>query len=191
MFPYSRVFALSKSHIMTFINIEIKARTNKIADIRNYLLANHAAYKGVDFQTDTYFNTSKGRLKLRQGNIENNLIYYERNNQAGPKQSDFSLLEIPDPETLKKILTAAAGIKVTVEKQREIFFIGNVKFHLDLVPQLGNFVEIEASNKYAPHSTAQLNEQCNFYMQAFNITPDDLIDISYSDMLLEKIGAFG
>lgn len=172
---------------MTFINIEIKARTNKIAEIRDYLLANHAEYKGTDFQTDTYFNTSKGRLKLRQGNIENNLIYYERENQAGPKQSDFSLLEITDPETLKKMLTAAAGIKVKVEKQREIFFIGNVKFHLDLLPQLGNFVEIEASNKYAPRSTAQLNEQCNFYMQAFNIAPDDLIDISYSDMLLEKV----
>jgi len=169
---------------MSFINIEIKARTNKAGEIRKYLLANHAEFKGTDFQTDTYFNTTKGRLKLRQGNIENNLIYYERENQAGPKQSNFSLLELTNPEALKAMLAAAVGIKTRVEKQREIFFIGNVKFHLDILQQLGSFVEIEASNKYAPLSPAALNEQCNFYMNEFSIAPGDLINISYSDMLL-------
>ena len=154
---------------MSFINIEIKARTSKAAEIRKYLLANNAECRGTDFQTDTYFNTVKGRLKLRQGNIENNLIYYERQNQAGPKQSDFSLVEVADAVGLKEMLTAAVGIKVAVEKQREIFFIDNVKFHLDTLEQLGNFVEIEASNKYAPLSPEQLKEQCNFYMQQFAI----------------------
>lgn len=172
---------------MSFINIEIKARTTRAAAIRQYLLENKADAKGTDFQTDTYFHTAKGRLKLRQGNIENNLIYYERDNQAGPKQSNFSLLEVPDPEALKAILSASNGIKVTVEKQREIFFIGNVKFHLDTLAQLGQFVEIEASNKYAPLSTAELNQQCQFYMHAFEIAEDDLVEISYSDMLLSTI----
>src|SRR5450432_2344779 len=106
---------------MEFINIEIKARTAKAAAIRKYLQANNAAFKGTDWQIDTYFNTTKGRLKLRQGNIENNLIYYQRENQAGPKQSDFSLLQVADPQTLKAMLEGAVGIKVVVEKQREIF----------------------------------------------------------------------
>jgi adenylate cyclase class 2 len=173
---------------MSFINIEIKARTGKAAEIRKWLLDNNAIYKGTDFQIDTYFNTVKGRLKLRQGNIENSLIYYERQNQAGPKQSDFSLVEVADAIALKEMLTAAMGVKIAVEKQREIFFIDNVKFHLDSLAQLGNFVEIEASNKYAPLPAAQLKEQCNFYMQQFAISEDDLIDISYSDMLLKKGG---
>jgi adenylate cyclase, class 2 len=172
---------------MSFINIEIKAKTNKAAEIREYLLANNAEFKGTDFQTDTYFNTTKGRLKLRQGNIENNLIYYERANQAGPKQSNFSLLEVMDPEALKAMLAAAIGIKIVVEKQRGIYFIGNIKFHLDTLKQLGSFVEIEASNKYAPLSTEDLNEQCNFYMKEFGIEDSDLVNISYSDMLLEKL----
>ncbi len=77
---------------MPFINIEIKARTSNTAGIRKYLLEHKAEYKGTDLQTDTYFNTAKGRLKLREGNIENNLIYYERENKAGPKQSNFSLI---------------------------------------------------------------------------------------------------
>ncbi len=170
---------------MSFINIEIKARTSKTDGIRKYLLDNKAEYKGTDFQTDTYFNTTKGRLKLREGNIENNLIYYERENKAGPKQSNFSLVAVPDAATLKSILTAATGIKVVVEKQREIYFIGNIKFHLDTLAQLGSFVEIEASNKYAPLSVEELKAQCDFYLQAFGIAAGDLITVSYSDMLLE------
>jgi predicted adenylyl cyclase CyaB len=171
---------------MSFINIEIKASTGRVDAIRQYLVENKAAFKGTDFQTDTYFNTSKGRLKLREGNIENNLIYYERENKAGPKQSNFSLVAIPDAKALKEILAAATGIKVVVEKKREIYFIGNVKFHLDTLEQLGSFVEIEASNKYAPLSTGALKAQCDFYVQAFGIAEEDLITISYSDMLLEQ-----
>ena len=104
---------------MSFINIEIKARTSQAGVIRAYLLANNAVFKGTDWQTDTYFNTVRGRLKLRQGNIENNLIYYERKDQAGPKQSDFSLVEIADANALKEILVAAIGLKIAVQKQRE------------------------------------------------------------------------
>jgi predicted adenylyl cyclase CyaB len=169
---------------MSFINIEIKARTPRSAEIRQYLLEHNADFKGTDCQTDIYFNTNKGRLKLRQGNIENNLIYYERNNQPGPKQSDFSLVKVDDAETLQAVLAAAIGIKVSVKKTREIFFIGNVKFHLDTLDGLGCFVEIEASNRYAPLSNVQLNEQCNFYIHEFGIKEEDLVDISYSDMLL-------
>ena len=171
---------------MAFINIEIKARTTRAAEIRAWLLANHAEFRGTDCQTDTYFNTVKGRLKLREGNIENNLIYYERQNQAGPKQSNFNLVAVPDAVGLKEMLAAAMGTKVAVVKQREIYFISNVKFHLDELEQLGSFVEIEASNKYAPLTVEQLNEQCNFYMQQFAIAPEDLVDVSYSDMLLSN-----
>ncbi len=39
--------------------------------------------------------------------------------------------------SLKKILAKALGILVVVDKQREIYFIDNVKFHLDTVKELG------------------------------------------------------
>ncbi len=173
---------------MLFVNIEIKARTTRSAEIRQYLLDHHADYKGTDHQVDTYFHSKKGRLKLRQGNIETNLIYYERNNQAGPKQSDFSLVKVTDADALKAMLAAAMGVKVTVTKKREIFFIENVKFHLDILDELGGFVEIEASNRYAPLSNGHLNEQCDFYMREFGIKKEDLINVSYSDMLLALSG---
>jgi adenylate cyclase, class 2 len=185
---------------MAFLNIEIKARlTNKNKNnipgqakcdnasfIRNYLLSNAADFKGTDNQTDTYFNVPNGRLKLREGNIENNLIYYERTNQAGPKSSHFHLVKVEDAEGLKAILIKSNGIKVVVKKKREIYYINNVKFHIDEVPGLGSFVEIEAGNIQADLSQEQLKGQCNFYLKEFGVKDEDLIEVSYSDMLLEK-----
>jgi predicted adenylyl cyclase CyaB len=171
---------------MPYLNIEIKARCHDPSFIRQYLLSNQADFKGTDEQTDTYFHVAHGRLKLREGNIENNLIYYERSNQAGPKDSHFQLVKINDAVALKETLAKANGIKVVVKKKREIYYIGNVKFHIDEVPELGSFVEIEAGNIQANLKKEQLKEQCDFYLTAFNIKPADLIEVSYSDMLLEK-----
>jgi adenylate cyclase, class 2 len=171
---------------MSFLNVEIKARCNDASFIRNYLLSNRADFKGTDIQTDTYFNVPNGRLKLREGNIENNLIYYERMNQAGPKNSHFQLVKVDDAEGLKKVLTKSNGVKVVVKKIREIYYINNVKFHIDEVPGLGSFIEIEAGNIQADLSQAQLKEQCDFYLEEFKVKEENLIDVSYSDMLLGK-----
>ena len=171
---------------MSFLNVEIKAWSKNPDHIRTYLLTNNAVFKGIDEQTDTYFNVVNGRLKLREGNIENNLIFYERTNQAGPKNSAFHLVKIEDAKGLKEVLTKATGVKVVVKKKREIYYIDNVKFHIDEVPGLGSFTEIEAGNILADLTQEQLKAQCDFYMKEFMIRPEDLIEVSYSDMLLEK-----
>jgi adenylate cyclase, class 2 len=176
---------------MSFINIEIKARTNNTAPIRDYLLQSGATSKGTDQQVDTYFNVPKGRLKLRQGNIENSLIYYERDDLAGPKQSNFNLVSVPDGGTLLLLLTNSLGIKVQVKKNRDIYYIKNVKFHIDELPDLGNFIEIEASNQpqgYRQLNAQQLREQCEFYVKVLEIQDEHMIQHSYSDMLLSLRG---
>ena len=172
---------------MTFLNVEIKAKCIDPSLIRKYLLSNSAEYKGVDEQTDTYFNVQHGRLKLREGNIENNLIFYERANQAGPKNSHFHLVKVEDAAGLKDVLTKSIGIKVVVQKKREIYYIKNVKFHLDEVPGLGSFVEIEAGNILADLTQKQLKEQCDFYLKEFGIKEENLVEVSYSDLLLSDI----
>jgi adenylate cyclase class 2 len=169
---------------MSSLNIEIKAKCHHPEFIRQYLQKNNAEFKGTDHQTDTYFNVSKGRLKLREGNIENNLIYYERNDQPGAKESNFKLVNVPDAKGLKEVLANSLGIKIVIEKRREIYFIRNVKFHIDEVTGLGDFAEIEASNLYADISKKELQRQCEFYLQEFEIEQGDLISVSYSDMLI-------
>ena len=170
---------------MEFINVEIKARTSNTGFIRDLLIDAGADHKGTDIQTDTYFNCRYGRLKLRQGNIENTLIHYHRPDSNAPKESDCSLMPVTDHAAIFSILSRSLGVLTSVTKTREIFYLANVKFHLDHLDEFGNFVEIEASNKDYPMMTNEdLHQQCLGYQQQFGIENRDLIAISYSDMIL-------
>ncbi len=172
---------------MSHKNIEIKARCSDASFIRQYLLNHEADFKGTDEQTDTYFNVPNGRLKLRQGNIENSLIFYDRENVAGPKMSKVNLFPVPqNSDMLKQILINANGIKVTVKKKREIYFIENVKFHIDEVEGLGSFVEIEAIDKDGSIGLEKINKQCSYYLREFGIKDEHLLTHSYSDLLMKE-----
>ncbi len=171
---------------MEHLNIEIKAKSNSHDEIREILKSKNADFKGIDHQVDTYFNTTSGRLKLREGNIENHLIHYERENTEGPKQSNITLFKSDPQSSLKEILTKALGILVVVDKQREIYFIDNVKFHIDVVEDLGTFVEIEAIDEHGSMGKDKLLEQCNYFLDLLHIDQDEMIAVSYSDLLLEK-----
>jgi predicted adenylyl cyclase CyaB len=171
---------------MTILNFEFKARTNKPEESEKKLLCLNPKFIGEDNQTDTYFNVQNGRLKLREGNIENALIYYERENTSNAKQSDVLLYKHEPDNTLKQILTKSLGIKVIVNKKRKIYFIDNVKFHFDTIKELGTFIEVEAISINEEFTVEQLKAQCNTYAGLFNIQPEDYISFSYSDLLLEK-----
>lgn len=171
---------------MSHINIEIKAKCSNPDNVREILKSCNADFKGTDHQIDTYFKVNEGRLKLREGNIENFLIFYSRGNQAGPKQSDVTLYKTEPNSPLKTTLTQALGILVVVDKQREIYFIDNVKFHIDEVKSLGSFVEIEAIDNDGTIGKAKLHEQCQNYIKLLNISQDDLLENSYSDMLIKQ-----
>lgn len=170
---------------MSHLNIEIKARCNHPDVVRSILKERNATFKGIDRQVDTYFNSPNGWLKLREGGIEYSLIHYNREDKAGPKKSIVTLYHPVRDSTLKEVLTHALGVLVVVEKKREIYFVDNVKFHIDTVDRLGSFLEIEAIDTTGIIGRDALLSQCEEYMELFGIHPDDLMDCSYSDMLLE------
>ncbi|MCB0526989.1 MAG: class IV adenylate cyclase [Saprospiraceae bacterium] len=170
---------------MQHINVEIKARTERQDEIRNWLLANGAELRGTDMQTDTYFQLppGQGRLKLREGNIECNLIHYQRLDDPQARVSDVALAPVADAPALKNLLLRALGEKVTVRKRREIYFMDNVKIHLDELEGLGRFVEIEAIGLRPELGAEQLRAQCDHYIDIFGIKPQDMLAESYSDLI--------
>ncbi len=170
---------------MVHINIEFKARCDNPERIRKILLSENPVFKGKDHQIDTYFIVESGRLKLREGNIENALIHYERPNVANAKQSTV-LLHHPESDntsSLKEILIKTLGILTVVDKEREIYFIDNVKFHIDYVKNLGHFMEVEAIDNDGSIGTQKLQEQCDHYQKLFQLSTEDLIEVSYSDLI--------
>ena len=170
------------------LNVEIKARCSDIGGIRSILEEKGAEFRGIDHQTDTYFIVPRGRLKLREGNIENNLIHYERNDVSGPKASRVRLHEVapssrPD---VKDILLNALGQDIVVQKEREIYFIDNIKIHLDSVMGLGTYLEIEAQSMEDDLGEDELYRQCTELIEEFGIEPGDMENESYSDLLMSK-----
>ena len=128
-------------YCMSILNIEFKAKATNVAALEEILLQHNPLFIGEDHQIDTYFNVQTGRLKLREGNIENALIHYEREDTAGAKSSHVLLYQHQPDKTLKEILIKTLGIKAVVDKKRKIYFINNVKFHFDNVEGLGTFIE--------------------------------------------------
>ena len=168
-------------------NVEIKARCTDPDIIEKILLENGADFKGTDIQTDTYFNVRNGRLKLRQGNIENSLIFYSRENQKGPKQSSFRLFRTQNLDEILPLLKDSLGILATVKKTRKIFYIDFVKFHIDNLEEFGDFVEIEVGDLEDKKTTEELEKICNHYINLFGINTADLLNDSYSDMILNNL----
>ncbi|XP_015119972.1 uncharacterized protein LOC107043145 [Diachasma alloeum] len=170
-------------------NVEIKAV------LRNAVAA-HARAKELSHsdgtiihQTDTFFKTPQGRLKLRC--FENGtgvLVYYERSDTQGPKLSDYSLVDLATEKScdeLKKILGKVNGTSGVVEKTRHLYMVGQSRVHIDRVTGLGDFLEIEVVLE--DHQSVEEGQViCNDLLAKLGISNDDLLAKSYVDLLQEK-----
>jgi adenylate cyclase class IV len=135
-------------------------------------------------QTDTYFCVPNGRLKLREENHDLAwLIFYERSDAAKPRESRYRLIEVADPAGLKAALSSALGVSVVVEKRRRLFLWDNVRVHLDHVPGLGDFVELEAVASGASDLTPEYRA-VETVRAALAITDDHIVTWGYADRLL-------
>jgi predicted adenylyl cyclase CyaB len=164
-------------------NIELKARLADYAAALRIASAIATKRLGTQHQIDTYFHCHHGRLKLRQiDGLRAELVWYARADQEGPKPSDYQLVPLTNPETLKAALAAALGIRAVVEKRREIFLYHNVRIHLDDVVGLGRFLEFEAvMGREADETTGRA--LLDSLMQHFAVAPADLLANSYGDMV--------
>lgn len=171
--------------------VELKAKVDDLDVVRRKLTSLGAQHVGTFRQIDVYFNVPEGRLKLREveGNNKAELIYYERENIAGPKRSDVFILKIQKPEVFKNLLERLLKTSAIVEKVREIYrYQGTplaskhryVQIHLDDVEKLGTFVEFEmkTSNQRKKRDKQILEN----LMKKLKIKTNQLEKHSYSDL---------
>lgn len=169
--------------------VELKARIPDLNAVRKKLIELGAQAVGTFHQVDTYFEIPKGRLKLREteGEYTAQLIYYERKNVAGPKESEVFILEVPKPAVFKAALKKVVKTKVTVDKMREIFRYEGTQIHLDTVEKLGTFIEFErvvsGSDAYA---TSEGQRTLEKLMKKLGVAPESLEKVSYSDLIAAR-----
>ena len=165
-------------------NLEIKARCADLAEARRRAAALATEHVGVDHQVDTYFVTARGRLKLRESSLSGGqLVPYLRPDQAGPKRSDYRVIPVDDPASLKVLLAEILGVHRIVDKQREIFLFENVRIHLDRVEGLGSFLELEAVFDGSPAAEAEQQRKVDWLMKELRVAPGELLATSYEALL--------
>jgi predicted adenylyl cyclase CyaB len=169
---------------MKHLNFEFKARLNDKQRVREALKRLDARFIGMDHQIDTYFRVPCGRLKVREGRLENALIFYRRSNVRRPRQAAVEMMLLPRRNPLRAILAHVFGTLAVVDKRREIYFVKNVKIHLDRVRRLGKFLEVEAISRTG--DVKKIRSQARHFQELFGITAKDIVAESYSDLILAK-----
>jgi predicted adenylyl cyclase CyaB len=162
--------------------IELKARISDLESKKKKILELGGKMDDTYYQIDTYFNSPKGRLKLREveGQARAKLIYYERVDIPNPKESNVTIYETNDPSILKELMNSILGTKVIVMKKREIYNYEGTQIHLDFLEELGTFIEFERPLTKLPQDRLVLQE----LMHALNVKQEDLVTGSYSDLIM-------
>lgn len=164
-------------------NVEIKARAPNLSEIAAAARALSAELPETIEQTDVFFRTEKGRLKLRVLSPGlGKLIFYDRLDQSGPKVSTYSISTTHEPFTLRAVLTAAYDEEIVVRKLRTIIMIGRTRVHIDKVEKLGDFVELEVVLEDG-ENIADGVEEAYALMEKLGIKELDLVEGAYADLL--------
>jgi predicted adenylyl cyclase CyaB len=164
-------------------NVELKARLADLARARQVASEVGAHLAGTLEQTDTYFNVSAGRLKLREsvpGGAE--LIAYHRPDLTWTSESRYDRQPVERPDVLLWQLSSTLGVRVCVRKQRELWLMEHVRIHLDAVCGVGAFLELEVA-VVPGHDELAAERQADDLAHRFGIAARDVVVGSYADLL--------
>jgi predicted adenylyl cyclase CyaB len=166
-------------------NIEIKARVADLDRIKAIVEPLSSEAPVTLLQEDTFFACPNGRLKMRRfADGSGELIFYNRPNTKGIRQSNYHKYEARDPVELNNLLSRAYGRAIVVKKKREVFIVGQTRVHLDEVMNLGSFVELEVVLRpdQDPNEGYRIAEGL---MKELGIEQEDLIGGAYADLLAD------
>ncbi len=160
-------------------DITIKARLINADQIEKIIQSMNARFIGKDLQTDRYFETPKGKLKWREGLIENLITHYERSKENGVEKTIVYRYDLnPSPELIEDLFKNHTHIG-TIKKERKIYKLNNIKIHIDKLPNNEEFIEIEAIDLKNEFTIEELRTQCQSLKEKLIINDSDLVPTGY------------
>jgi adenylate cyclase class IV len=164
-------------------NVETKARVSNLDPWIDKVKA-VAEFGPIHIsQDDTFFVCPTGRLKLRMFSPTNGeLIFYQRPNSAGPKESVYSIVPTAGPDSLRDLLASSLGVAGRVRKSRTLFLAGRTRIHLDRVEELGDFIELEVVLTDGEPTSAGMKVATEL-LSRLEIPSESLVEGAYLDLL--------
>jgi predicted adenylyl cyclase CyaB len=164
-------------------NIEIKAQLDSIDSLEPSVAALADGGPAAMQQDDTFFACPNGRLKLRElSDKQGQLIFYQRPDKSGPKESFYVIAPTEEPAKLREALTLAYGQNGRVRKHRKVYMVGNTRVHLDRVEGLGDFLEFEVvlADSDTPEAGMVIADDL---LDRLNIPRSALVEGAYVDLI--------
>ena len=124
------------------VNLELKVKLKSFNPVKKLLIELNAEYAGILDQTDIYFKTPGGLLKLRIENGGQSIIKYVRDEKSKDRFSSYQCLGFSSgnaAEFFKNVFQ----IETVVSKKRYLYMYDNTRIHLDKVKRLGSYLELE------------------------------------------------
>ncbi len=138
-------------------------------------------------QTDTYFVTKQGRLKLREEQGKGAYLNrYERPDLEEAKQSHYLFYPVDDVDLFFSVFGDSLKEEIKVKKVRALYFPKpHIRVHLDSVEELGDFLEIEIIlSKEVPLAVAEV--EMAELQNRLQLTHLSKITCGYRELLLQK-----
>jgi adenylate cyclase class 2 len=180
---------LSLDRTMMQNNLEIKLPFTDFSFAEQRIIALGASLLGSDKQTDNYYNTRKGTLKLRFSELEEAaLIANLRNDGPGIRLASFVRIPVPDPAATNLLYEQMLGVCAVIKKQRKVFNYQDVRIHLDEVEGLGSFLEFECVLNPKRHDESVERFKLRHLMHMFEIKDEMLLAASYYQLWQKKYG---
>ena len=108
-----------------------------------------------------------------------------RGDAAGPKRSDYQIVEVRDAEATRTLLGQALGIRGVVRKTRHLYRAGQTRVHFDEVEGLGAFAELEVVLREG-QSDADGLVIARDLMARLGINTVDLVEGAYIDLIRDS-----
>ncbi len=167
----------------TLNTIEIKAYIDDIELLAGRLKALAGAVPLERMQHDTFYACTSGRLKLRCSGKTNELIYYQRVNDYGPKQARYQYSLTSNPGALRHTLAGAFGETGRVRKYRQSYKVGEASIHLDKVAGLGDFIEIKVETPTCTNFDSQCG--CGSFSSTFTDMHSDIHYETHNELYID------
>jgi predicted adenylyl cyclase CyaB len=167
-------------------NLEFKTRLDDPRPVMRRARELGADLWGDLRQTDTYFQTARGHLKLRETpGFQAELVFYSRDELAPHRPSDYEVAHTPDADAVRVVLKEAFGVLAVIRKRRTLLLLDTTRLHFDNVEGLGGFLEIEAPLK-ADSDEDSVKLHLDAMLRDLGLDWSDCIRASYLDLTLER-----
>jgi predicted adenylyl cyclase CyaB len=164
------------------INLELKVKLKSFGRIKKILKEINAEYIGVLKQTDIYYKTTRGLLKLRIENGNSTLIKYLRDEISKNRFSNYEILKFCSGNA-SNFFENIFKIEAVVTKRRQLYMFDNTRIHLDMVKELGYFLELET---IMLNGKTDAKKRFNFMLSALELDKHTPIRKSYRDLMSES-----